>query len=83
VCFSGEAGRVGRRGELKVAQVGGKAKAACVPPGKASFGNLATVQKFENTLNQQVRHIRHRLLQRSREQFSTSKDSPSIGEPER
>jgi hypothetical protein len=38
--------------------------AARAPPGKAS---LATVQKFENTLNQQVRRIRHRLLQRSRE----------------
>jgi hypothetical protein len=31
------------------------------------LGNLATVQKLENTLNQQVRRIRHRLLQRSRE----------------
>jgi hypothetical protein len=47
------------------------------------FGNSATVQKFENTLNQQVRRIRHRLLQRPREYFPTSNGSPDNGEPER
>jgi hypothetical protein len=31
----------------------------------AGPGCLATIQKFENTLTQQVRRIRHRLLQRS------------------
>jgi hypothetical protein len=42
----------------------------------AKQASLVTVHMLENMLNQQLRCIRHRPLQRSREQFPTSRDAP-------